>query len=308
MNISAEIWKRLPLELRAEISENMARKDLTPSEMDAARRLLEPHVEDLAKQRQRLGGQLKAGGKLPPPEKVKTRDVVGQMLGTSGRNLDKIAAVVDAANVDHGRFGTLLDIMNRQGKVHDAHRRLRVERDKDRRDRLGPIEGHFNALIFDPPYEYGNDVAGRSKPDYATMDNEKLLAMASQVRAWAEDNSHCYLWSPPAVLPFAFQLMAAFGFDYKMLLTWHKPRFGLGVYFRNQTEHVLFGTRGRLDTRECLPNIFGGAMGKHSAKPDEFYELVRRVSYPPYGEGFQRTQRPDFVNLYIDKDESGRDA
>jgi N6-adenosine-specific RNA methylase IME4 len=97
--------------------------------------------------------------------------------------------------------------------------------------------------------------------------------------------------------------MAHWGFAFKTVLTWVKPRWGLGSYFRNQTEHVLFGIRGDISTRPAaasIPTFFEAPMGDHSEKPEKFYEIMRAASYPPYGEAFQRKARPDFQNLFID--------
>lgn len=83
-------------------------------------------------------------------------------------------------------------------------------------------------------------------------------------------------------------------------MTWVKPPpFGLGSYFRNSTEQVLFGVKGELRTRaDNIPTHFEAPRGRHSEKPEKFYEIVRKASYPPYGEIFQRKERPDFTNVF----------
>ena len=81
-----------------------------------------------------------------------------------------------------------------------------------------------------------------------------------------------------------------------------KPRFGIGAYFRNSTEQVLFGIRGRLMTRSrSVGTHFEAPVGEHSEKPEKFYEIVREASFLPAGEAFQRKPRDGFVNLYGDK-------
>ena len=71
-------------------------------------------------------------------------------------------------------------------------------------------------------------------------------------------------------------------------------------FLRTQTEHIIFGTRGKLDTRsDGISNvIFAPRSSRHSEKPEVFYDLVRKASFPPFGEAFQRRPRPDFVNLF----------
>jgi N6-adenosine-specific RNA methylase IME4 len=83
------------------------------------------------------------------------------------------------------------------------------------------------------------------------------------------------------------------------VLTWVKPRFGLGVFFRGSTEHCLFGVRGHLMTRStAIATHFEAPVGAHSEKPERFYEIVREASYLPAGEAFQRKARDGFTNLY----------
>ena len=129
------------------------------------------------------------------------------------------------------------------------------------------------------------------------MTHEELLALP--VGGWAEDDAHLYLWTTNNFMTRAVELMARWGFQHKTVLTWVKPRWGLGSYFRNSTEHVLFGVRGELRTRsDSIATHFEAPIGAHSEKPERFYEIVRAASYGPYGEAFQRDARPDFVNLY----------
>ena len=167
---------------------------------------------------------------------------------------------------------------------------------------LVPRPGKYRTLVIDPPWEYDwlSEQAG-AKPGYATMTHEELLNL--DVGQWAEEDCHLYLWTTNNFMVRATELMLMWGFAHKTILTWVKPKLGLGVYFRNTTEHVLFGVRGELITRATdIPTHFDAPIGKHSEKPEKFYEIVRRASYPPYGEVFQRLKRPDFTNLFVDAD------
>ena len=163
---------------------------------------------------------------------------------------------------------------------------------------LRPVAGKFKTIVIDPPWDYEwLSLAGRASPGYATMTHDELLALP--VKRWAEDNCHLYLWTTNNFITRAAELMARWGFEHKTVLTWVKPRWGLGSYFRNSTEHVLFGVRGTLRTRsDSIATHFEAPVGKHSEKPDIFYELVRKASYLPAGEGFQRQERRGFVSLF----------
>ena len=204
------------------------------------------------------------------------------------------------------RFNALLE----DGRIHPGMkrqeasaetRRERCEADEDRVFKLIPAVGKFKTLIIDPPWDYDElSLAGRAAPGYATMSHDALLAL--DVPAWTDDNCHLYLWTTNNFIPRAVDLMAHWGFQHKTILTWTKPRWGLGSYFRNSTEHVLFGVKGKLRTRvDNIATHFEAPMGEHSEKPDLFYDIVLRASFPPYGEAFQRTSRPEFQNLYEKK-------
>jgi N6-adenosine-specific RNA methylase IME4 len=169
---------------------------------------------------------------------------------------------------------------------------------------LTPVEGKFHTLVIDPPWDYEwLSVGGASKPGYATMTHEQLLAL--DIDQWAREELHVYLWTTNNFMCRACELMQRWKVDYKTIITWiktdgrGKPKVGLGTYFRNTTEHILFGIRGQLRTRlGDTPTHFFAPVGKHSEKPEAFYEIVRTESYLPAGELFQRKERAGFVNLF----------
>jgi N6-adenosine-specific RNA methylase IME4 len=184
-----------------------------------------------------------------------------------------------------------------------ADRLAKVAADEERVLKLRPIEGKFRTLVFDPAWEYDwLSLAGRAKPGYAMQKPEQLLAM--DVKAWADTEAGChlYVWTTNNFMAEACKLIAHWGFQHRTLITWIKPPpFGLGSYFRNSTEHVLFATLGETTTRHAaasIPTHFEAPRGEHSEKPERFYEIVRAASYPPYGEGNQREPRRDFINLF----------
>jgi N6-adenosine-specific RNA methylase IME4 len=184
----------------------------------------------------------------------------------------------------------------------------KVAADEARILKLAPIVGKFRTLVFDPAWDYEwLSLAGRAKPGYVMQTHEQLLAL--DVKQWADDVVGCqlYLWVTNNFMARGCELMTHWGFQHRTVLTWEKEGpFGQGSYFRNSTEHVLFGTldgtMGKTTTRPAAAFIrtyfTQPRTGEHSEKPEEFYEIVRVASYPPYGEGNQRTARPDFTNLY----------
>lgn len=147
----------------------------------------------------------------------------------------------------------------------------------------------FSTIVADPPWRYDNVATrGAAEDHYPTMSIEELVGLAVP----ADDNAHLYLWVTNGFIREGFELVEAWGFTYKTILTWCKPQIGMGNYFRNSTEHVLFGVRGQLATlRNDVPTWFTANRTKHSAKPESFYDLVERSSPGPFLEMFARRRR-----------------
>lgn len=125
---------------------------------------------------------------------------------------------------------------------------------------------------------------------YDCMSVDELRALP--IGEWADDNAHLYLWTTAAFLRPAFDLMEAWGFAYKTTLVWGKRQLGMGLYFRNNTEFVLFGVRGKLKlARRDIPTLFISKRTRHSEKPDTFYDMVETASPEPRIDVFARRHR-----------------
>ena len=164
------------------------------------------------------------------------------------------------------------------------------------------LEGACTVLVVDPPWSYGRDT-GRTRTaehHYDTLGNNgaevnrktgagiQAIIDATPVPRFAARDSHLYLWTTNPKLPFAFDVMRAWGFEYKTTLTWLKTKAsggvhggGMGWFFRGATEHVLFGVKGKKGIPSAMrkPNVILAQTGEHSEKPAEFYELLRTL-YP----------------------------
>jgi N6-adenosine-specific RNA methylase IME4 len=177
----------------------------------------------------------------------------------------------------------------------------------DLRDFLG--ERKFATVMADPPWRFTNRT-GKVAPEhkrlarYPTMDLDEICALP--VAEHLEDTAHCYLWVPNALLPDGLQVLSAWGFSYKSNIIWHKIRKdggsdgrGVGFYFRNVTENLLFGVRGK-NARTLPPgrrqvNLFGTRKREHSRKPDEQYDIIESCSWGPYLELFGRGRRKNWT-------------
>lgn len=193
----------------------------------------------------------------------------------------------------------VLNMVKERGRAE--REAVREERRKENSDKVEQLatpldaQGLFQTIVIDPPWDWGDEgdvnQFGHAKPDYKTMPIDEIEALP--VGKIADDNCHLYLWVTNRSLLKAFRLMEAWGFRYITCLTWVKPYYGMGNYFRGSTEQVLFGVRGsQLLKRKDVPTHFEAPRGKgHSAKPDEFYKLVESCSYGPYIDIFGRKGR-----------------
>lgn len=166
-------------------------------------------------------------------------------------------------------------------------------------------EQKFSTIYADPPWRFQNRT-GKVAPEhkrltrYETMDLEEIKALP--VKEIAADKSHLYLWVPNALLPDGLEVMKAWGFEYKGNIVWEKVRKdggpdgrGVGFYFRNVTEILLFGIRGD-NNRTLAParsqvNLIRAQKREHSRKPDEIIPIIENCSRAPFIELFARGDR-----------------
>ena len=172
-------------------------------------------------------------------------------------------------------------------------------------DLLARVEGTYATILVDPPWQFQNRT-GKMAPEhkrllrYPTMTLPEIQSLP--VARLAAENAHLYLWVPNALLREGLDVMQAWGFAYKTHLVWVKVRKdggpdgrGVGFYFRNVTELILFGTRGRM--RTLAPgrrqvNMLQTCKREHSRKPDELYDIIEACSPGPWLELFARFCRP----------------
>ena len=148
----------------------------------------------------------------------------------------------------------------------------------------------FSTIVADPPWQ------GQSgEKHYSTMSLDDIKSMGPAIQGITTDDAHCWLWVTNATVPVGREVLAAWGFEYRSILTWIKPRIGLGPYLRNMTEHVMLGTRGKAPVKFRGQGTWLFApIQAHSHKPEEAQEIFRRVSPGPYLELFARRPHPGF--------------
>lgn len=270
---------------RGEFAENAIRKDFLPSEIDAIRRTLEPAERAAATSRKVSGRSSDQAGE--------TRDRIGAFAGVSGRTVEKIAAIVAAAEA-RPEFAPLVEEMDRTGRVDGIYRRLKVARQaaQIRREPSPlPNRGPYRVIVVDPPWPYyvrTEDPSHRGATPYPQMSMAQICAM--RVGDIAHRDCVLWLWTTNAHMQHSYEVLNSWGFESKTILTWAKDRMGVGDWLRGQTEHCHLAVRGRPTV--VLTNqttLLTAPVRAHSQKPKEFYDLVEALCPAPrYADLFSR--------------------
>lgn len=172
------------------------------------------------------------------------------------------------------------------------------------KDFIREVRGKYQTILADPPWRFQNST-GKVAPEhkrlsrYLTLSLQEILDIP--VNTVAGDSAHLYLWVPNALLAEGLEVMKKWGFTYKTNIIWYKIRKdggpdgrGVGFYFRNVTEMVLFGIKGKMRTLKpgrTQTNIIRTRKREHSRKPDELYDIIENCSPGPYLELFARGAR-----------------
>lgn len=166
-------------------------------------------------------------------------------------------------------------------------------------------EKKYKTILADPPWQFQNRT-GKVAPEHKRLNRYPTMRLndiaSLPVREIAAEKAHLYLWVPNALLPDGLAVMRAWGFEYKTNIVWEKVRKdgepdgrGVGFYFRNVTELLLFGVRGQhnrtLSPARSQVNLLRTMKREHSRKPDEIYPIIERCSEGPYLELFARGMR-----------------
>ena len=286
-------WTEVPVTVvdlyqvaRGEAHENLVRKDLLPSEIVALKRAIEPLERREARQRQG------ARADLCPSSTVESygdsRDKIARYLGVGRTTIERAEAVVDAAEDEPEEYGHLVEQMDRSGKVARVYRRLTILQQAKKLDADPPIwpTGPFQVIVADPPWQYeSSDLL-----PYPTMSIDAIKALP--VGDLADENSILWLWTTNAHLRVAFDVVDAWGFEYKTLLTWVKDKMGRGEWLRAQSEHCMLAVRGKpVFVNGVHTTILMAPRREHSRKPEEFYALAEGTCPGTKLELFSRHRR-----------------
>lgn len=271
-------------DFKVALDENLKRKNLSDVEIAEA-------IKEYQQLKEREEGKadksryLKQGSRIPhcsEREEGRSQQKTAQEFGISQQAVSKAIKIAQAVE----EYPDLRSLQKGSIILQEATKRRRLQEAKT------PLpKNKYRTIYADPPWPF-DDKATRAAAEnhYPTMTIADICCLP--VNDLADDNAHLYLWTTNSHLPEAFQVIKTWGFTYKTIITWVKPQIGLGHYFRNATEHLLFCIRGNLPVKEVGErNWFEAPRQEHSQKPELFYELIEKCSSGPYIELFARTQR-----------------
>lgn len=317
MKVDPAMLAELPFELQAEISENLFRKDWTPSEIDAVRRRCESLLKAQAKKNQATAGpqsgrgaKRSGSGKFPEAVKGQTRDKIGAFAGISGRTVEKIAAVCAAAEAEPEKYGHLRAAMDKTGCVNSPYKRLKVAKQAElirAEPPLLPGNGPYRVGVVDLPWPSepnDPDPAQRAYWPYPTMSLDQMRAL--DVGSLMHEDAILWFWVTNFHHRYAYDILDAWGFpDTPTTLTWVKDKGGAGhgYYLLGQTEHAIVAVRGKpVVTLTNQSTVLHALVRGHSVKPVEFYDLVEKLCPAPrYADLFSRYKHSDRWDCHGDQ-------
>ena len=261
------------------ITNQFGRRNLAPFVRAELALKLEPLIAQQAKERQREGGRIKVVQNSA--QASKTREEVARVAGVSHDTIDKAKVIAQHAPED-------VKAQLRSGETTINAAYTRIQREKRREDAAKGLaaspKGKYRVLYADPPWKYGDTRDGLegttgATAHYPTMSITELCDLP--VQDWIEDNAVLFLWVTSPLLFECQPVIKAWGFQYKTSFVWDKVKHNLGHYNSVRHEFLLVCTRG-----SCIPDVpklFDSVQtierGEHSAKPDEFREMIDHL-YP----------------------------
>jgi N6-adenosine-specific RNA methylase IME4 len=294
MKLNRDVLRTLPVALRIEIEENAQRKPLTQSELALEQRRILAELRKHATPGKRTdlkGTSAKASAQV---EAKRATKIVGRLFNESDRQVEKRLAIIDAAEAEPEKFGKFREQMDRLGRVNGIYKRLKVFKQGEQiRAEPPPLPGNrpYRVGVIDVPWPYEirtEDPSHRATYDYPQMSIKQICALP--IASIMHEDSILWVWTTNVHMRVAYEVLDAWGFKDKTILTWGKHHFGTGDWLRGQTEHCLMAVRGKpvVNITNQSTLLLAPARG-HSVKPPEFYDLVESLCPAPrYADLFSR--------------------
>jgi N6-adenosine-specific RNA methylase IME4 len=289
------------LERRTLIELNRYRERTDGIKIKEGRELMRLETKE-ARSRMSDGGKggIERCGKISTPSDGKSREIVGEQLGMSGKTFEKGLTVYEAADEGNEVARKQVEKLEQDTtSIHAAHRAVKKEEQVNELEQEPPQlpDGTYRVLVADPPWAYGNQSyrsGNRGAVEYPTIE----LPALKELDIPAAEDSILWLWTTNAFMGEAHELLGAWDFEPKTILTWVKDQMGVGHWLRNQTEHCILATRGSptVDLSDQT-TLLNAPRREHSRKPEEFYDLVESLCPGSKYELFARQERENWESF-----------
>lgn len=294
----------------AEVQENTVRKEFTLTEMTAIWNHYQPQVAQEAQNRVIANLPNNKNTNVENFPAGKTRDVIGSIVGVSGKTIEKAVTLVGAAKTKPEVYGSILDeVDNGSISLSQGIKKLKIKQKQQEIKAVGspPMpEGMFDVIYADPPWQYENNRSLRGKADihYATLPTNEICLLPIQDKI-AED-AVLFLWVTNPFIKDGIRVVEEWGFKYKTCMVWVKPHIANGYYVRSQHELLFIGIKGNFSTpadEDRPPSVIHADKGQHSEKPHIVYEIIEKM-YPKrrYLELFARNHREGWASWGFEAD------
>lgn len=289
------------LDEREAIIDFNRQREKTFSQKMAEAEELEVIERERAEKRMLAGKSAEPYGNISVGFKGETRDKVASKIGIgTGRTYDKAKKVWEAAKKDEQARKWVEDIDKGKQSISSVYRNLKRINKKNDIKKIDPqkLEGKYNVIYADPPWRYNNNstsIRGTADDHYPTMELEEIKKIP--VKDITLENAALFLWTTSSMIIKAFEVIEAWGFEFKTSMVWVKNTIGNGFFVRGKHEILLIATKGSfLPMTTDLPEsvVFAKKEG-HSKKPEVFYEIIEKM-YPEqkYIELFARQKRENW--------------
>jgi N6-adenosine-specific RNA methylase IME4 len=281
---------------------NLARRHLPKDQIYAIRKLAARDHPEVARPIERVRAEAKdrmvSGVRQETtlgsrdPRVSRSADLIGSQLGMSGVTVKRVDRLEREAPemlpaVARGEMSAVRALREVNYQKRQEIQKLRIEEPT----------GRYQCLVVDPPWKMEkierDERPGQEGFDYPAMSEDELAEFP--IPNMAEEDAHLYLWTTQKHLPVALRLAEEWGFKYQCVLTWVKNVGFTPFSWMYSTEHIIFARRGSLDMLKLGVRLdFAAKVREHSRKPEEFYDIVRRVSPGPRIDVFSREKREGF--------------
>jgi len=258
------------------VSQNLHRRHLNAFQRSVIVLKLKENIKKRAKEKQRLGGKVKQKSAEPTFE---TRTKLAKQANVSHDTIAKVETIEEKATEKQKER-----VVSGKSSINAVYKEIKRIDKKNEIKRLPQekLQGKYNVILADPPWQYTNtdtSIRGVADDHYPTMDIEELKGLS--IKNIALNDAVLFLWTTTSMIRKAFDVIEAWGFEFKTSMVWIKQHFGTGFYVRGKHEIILIGIKGHFlpMTTDIPESVFYGKKSQHSKKPDEIYEIIEKM-YP----------------------------